>query len=367
MRFNYTELYELRNLFPEESLHKLDALLTESDTIDLEPWAMAERVGLDEKKTESLLHALEKKGLLTKKIVRHCHNCEAELKEEDIERGKCLACGSLFPDGAQPYEERVQYSRTARRSHDIGWVIALHGMNTRGRWQQELQWLIDLTYRRSIPYANWKYGKVWFTPIVIPLQRRMIRTLINRLREYQNEVKEQNEVSNPPDVIAHSFGTWLLGHALQEEPNLKVGYVVLTGCILRPDFDWKGLVDRGQVKAILNHYGLRDNWAKIAVYCIPDAGPAGRIGFLKPVGEFLYDISEPDFAHSDFFNGKKLKNVFETFWQPFFRGKIEDIVAAKTLRSHCAGWRPPPLLIRAPGSQIVIGLILVAFLAFIVL
>jgi serine/threonine-protein kinase len=58
-----------------------------------------------------------------------------------------------------------------------------------------------------------------------------------------------------PDIIAHSFGTWLVGHALESNPDIQVGRVVLTGSILRPDFNWKEHMPSGQVEAVLNHYG----------------------------------------------------------------------------------------------------------------
>jgi len=118
-----------------------------------------------------------------------------------------------------------------------------------------------------------------------------------------------------PDVIAHSFGTWLLGHALTRNPNLKVGRVILTGCILRPDFDWAALISRGQVQAVLCHVASRDGWASVAHYIIPDSGPSGVRGFndRTNIGHAVLK----DGAHSDFFLDEQMPKLFHDVWQPF--------------------------------------------------
>jgi len=134
---------------------------------------------------------------------------------------------------------------------------------------------------------------------------------------------EDNGFVGPPDVIAHSLGTWLIGHALQWNPSLVVGRVILTGSILRPDFDWAALIARRQVEAILNHYGTKDFWARVAHYVIPDSGPSGRRGFsLKaPVTQ----VRAEGFKHSDVFLDENLGNVFETVWRPFLTQPIGEL------------------------------------------
>ena len=78
-------------------------------------------------------------------------------------------------------------------------------------------------------------------------QRALTPGLIARIRRLSSETMNAG-FGGMSDVIAHSFGTWLLGHALRNDPTLKVGRIIPTGCILRPDFDWNELITRGQAR-----------------------------------------------------------------------------------------------------------------------
>lgn len=127
------------------------------------------------------------------------------------------------------------------------------------------------------------------------------------------------------------------------------------GCILRPDFDWVTLVQRGQVDAVLNHFGTKDFWARIAHYVIPDAGPAGRRGFdfydrawpetLRPEGQRrLFNVRAEGLRHSDFFQdaerGSTLARLFAEVWQPFLTTRnADDLARALPAEWPAERWR----------------------------
>jgi hypothetical protein len=110
-------------------------------------------------------------------------------------------------------------------------------------------------------------------------RRSLVRKLARQIEGLAGE-REHDRLGRRPDVIAHSFGTWMLGHALAstdpEVADLAVGRVVLLGSILRPNFPWAEIIARGRAEAVLNHYGTADSWAGIGGYVIYDAGPSGR-------------------------------------------------------------------------------------------
>jgi hypothetical protein len=118
-------------------------------------------------------------------------------------------------------------------------------------------------------------------------------------------------------VLAHSLGTLLLGKALLQNPRLRLGRVILTGCILPPDFPWTSLISEGRVNAVLNHRGTRDFWARIARFVIPDSGPTGRQGALDAA---VVDVPAEDFSHSQFFLDDKLPACYRNVWEPFWTG-----------------------------------------------
>jgi hypothetical protein len=197
-------------------------------------------------------------------------------------------------------------------------------------------------------------------------QRALIRGLNARIRRLSGETRETG-FGGIPDVIAHSFGTWLLGHALMDDQTLCVGRVILAGCILRPDFDWALLSQRGQVQAVLCHVATKDFWARVAHYIIPDSGPSGRRGFNDRL-----NVSHEVFQggrHSDFFKETEMPALFEHVWHPFLTAPaIQPVAIAKTLPSP--EWREVWWPFRATAFRIALlalagGVALIALAALV--
>ena len=280
----------------------------------------------------ALLAAVAADGALTVSSRWRCP-CEARciLSQTDLENECCPRTGKAFSadiDG-MPVEETV-YVRDARQTRDVRWVLALHGMNTRGAWQEEFAWMASRTYGHSVPVAIYKYGVVRPGAGLRFHQRLLTAELQVCIRRLSGETAEAG-FGGTPDVIAHSFGTWLLGHALQADPELRVGRVILTGCILRPDFSWAELIARRQVEAVLCHYATRDFWARVAHYVIPDSGPSGRVGFNDR--KHIVHKELPSGRHSDFFAEDKLGSFFEKAWQPFLTEPGNQIPAGDSSES----------------------------------
>lgn len=270
---------------------------------------------------------------------------------------RCATCRFEIPDNAQhqrycPNGHDITDSESLRRSwifafdaartRDVKWVLALHGMNTSGAWQEEFNWRVATAYGRSVPVAIYKYG------IVRPgaLSRWYLGRLTRDVNSKFDRLRGQTEADGfggPPDVIAHSLGTWLIGHALLQNSDLRIGRLILTGSILRPDFCWQALISKGQVQAVLNHYGTKDLWAGLAHFVIPDSGPSGRIGFTADAP--IVQVRASGFAHSDYFTNDNLPRVFEETWQPFLTSAETDLT---TLSIHeSAKWSESPWPLRA--------------------
>src|SRR5437870_7021689 len=109
------------------------------------------------------------------------------------------------------------------------------------------------------------------SPLIYFRQEMHRDRLLAYLRKLRNEMKAEG-YGERPDVIAHSFGTWLLAHAILADKAadpIRVGRVVLTGSIVRPDFNWRSLLDDGRVEAVLCHYGGGDIPVRLAQNSIP--------------------------------------------------------------------------------------------------
>jgi hypothetical protein len=229
-------------------------------------------------------------------------------------------------------------------------------MNTRGAWQEDFNWLLSRIYRHSVPVAIYKYGMIRPGAVLKFRQRALTRKLNERIRRLSRETTDSG-FGGVPDVIAHSFGTWLLGHALMEDETLRVGRIILTGCILRPDFDWELLLSRKQVEAVLCHFATKDIWARVAHYIIPDSGPSGRRGFNDHSSVSHAVLSNG--RHSDFFKNDLMPRLFENEWQPFLTGsKTQPDASDLPRQSWRQTWWPfRATLLRVLLLALIVGII----------
>lgn len=334
---------EIGRRYPPNLVSAVRSLFSKQERFSITATALAITAAAGEDDATSLLvqlcPPLEEEALLS------CPCCSLAITEEEASHDTCSSCGNVFAEHGGVKIAKI-FAYHSRRSRDVAWAIAIHGMNTRGAWQEQLNWRVSTTYSRSVPVAIYKYGIVRPGALWKPALLKKMRRIAAKVAVLQGD-SERGGFVGRPDVIAHSLGTWLIGHALRDDASLVVGRVILTGSILRPDFDWKALINRGQVEAVLNHYGTKDFWAAIAHFVIPDSGPSGRRGFNPDVP--VQQVRAEGFGHSDFFLDKNLPDVFEKIWRPFLSNP--NICSLPTAACE-EMWRPAPWLLRATALRI---------------
>jgi serine/threonine-protein kinase len=205
-------------------------------------------------------------------------------------------------------------------------VIPLHGIRTHAEWQRAFVTLTQETNLENLrerlpdvfycPFDEWSFGYFWLPSFLSPRKReqknKWFRYEYDRLLESKHaEIKN----TNYPSIVAHSFGTYILGHALIKYEYIKFDKLIFCGSILPRSFPWKTLIDRGQVSKIRNEYGTKDIWVRCAGWFIKRAGSSGYNGFDVEVDGkvnqkmFLY-------KHSEYFEKGHMRN----FWIPFLLG-----------------------------------------------
>src|SRR5205085_8790309 len=104
-----------------------------------------------------------------------------------------------------------------------------------------------------------------------------------------------------PSIIAHSFGTYIVGYAMTKYSHIRFDKIILCGCILPPAFDWTTLSANDQFDRALNDRGLDDAWVGMVGNVLSDGGPSGRDGFANPPNGVVEERSSGRLRHSDFF------------------------------------------------------------------
>lgn len=188
-------------------------------------------------------------------------------------------------------------------------VITVHGIRTTGAWQKELN---DVLEENDIRHSPFDYGYLKLAMFINPRRRDKE---IDRFRNWVSQyVNDEHQI---PSIIAHSFGTYIVANALLKYEELKLDSLILCGSIIDEDYPWGIIVERGQVRRVLNESGSKDIWAKLVPWVVKDAGSSGAKGFSKKVDGIVRDIHRSGFRHSDFFYSLHVQRV----WIPFLDGR----------------------------------------------
>jgi hypothetical protein len=325
----------------------------------------------------ALLERLVADGWLRHEQRFRCPNpdCDRVLTAEEAADAVCPNCNEPYERRGGVIEETI-FVRDLVPTRVVDWVIAIHGMNSPGAWQEAFSWLLGTTWGRSVPVAVYKYGIV-IPGVIMPWRRVTLRNeLREKLARLRNEARGQGFSGNP-DVVAHSFGTWLFGHILEEElkrapeTRLTFGRIILAGCVLRPDFDWKRFKDEGLVEDVLNHYGTKDVVVPLAHAAIYDSGPSGRRGFD---GNEVLNIRAEGSGHSDLFVIDKfvdgdthLEHSYKNYWRPFLTLPRNELNQLPDRVDPKEPWRPLPWPLRGTLFPLFVLPLLVALIALLVM
>ncbi len=198
-------------------------------------------------------------------------------------------------------------------------VVTVHGIRTHARWQRAFS---ETASRNGLHCRldRWNFGNFSLLQFLTPWSRQ---AKVGWFREvYHDEFHDLASAplsSERPSVVAHSFGTYILGNALLRYPYLRFNKVLLCGSILPDNFPWDVLIDRGQVQAVRNEFGARDGWTRAAQWFVPGTGPSGQSGFR--LQHERLEQERFDYSHSEYFE----KGHMSDNWMPFLKRRLSHI------------------------------------------
>lgn len=167
-----------------------------------------------------------------------------------------------------------QAVKSDRASQDEVFIL-VHGVMTIGDWQERLQLELKKDNRKIYPYEFNFYSAI------------KISNGISRRRKVKDFTAffEQTLIENPNskiNIIAHSFGTYLTVKALEKckLDNLsEVSNILLTGSVLRNDYNFTPIINKYSIKNIINDCGYNDIPLIFNKLFSFGLGNAGRVGF----------------------------------------------------------------------------------------
>jgi hypothetical protein len=202
-------------------------------------------------------------------------------------------------------------------------IFPLHGIRTRAQWQRAF---VDIAQQAgyNCRQEKWYFGRFSIFQFLSPWSRNAKVRWFRGVYDDEVNLRDLLKKEERPSIVAHSFGTYILGNALLKYPYIRFNKVILCGSILPCDFPWDQLIDRGQVQAVRNEYGVKDVWARRVAGFIPQTGPSGTRKFSREharleQAEFRYD-------HSEYFE----KGHMREYWIPFLEKDLDLIPPKET-------------------------------------
>lgn len=356
---------ELRERFNAKAVDSLIALLHSGQSPEIDPKLFRDQLveaGI-EADAVSLLDAAAEAALVERIAVWRCpeKNCRGVIDAGDASNRHCPHCGADFRETGDEPVEAVIYRGSKALSRDVPWLIAVHGFNTRGPWQEEFSWRVAHRFKYHAPVLIYKYGLVQLGVLF----RRRHRVLAQRLgQQIRNAVAlaRENRIAEPPDIVIHSFGSQLFRLLLESEEfsDFKFGRVIAVGSIIRPDFNWSYYLSNGRIEAVLHQCGGSDLAVPFAQFTIPGTGPGGRHGFNDPA---VVNVRNMQYGHSTAFSEAELARNLSRggLWDRFLREPLASF--SDPTQFTPAAWSPAFGFIRWLAHAIVVLTISMGLLA----
>jgi len=258
-------------------------------------------------------------------------------------------------------------------------VITIHGVNSKGEWQEEVANALGVFFDFDpIKYNHYRWffgtelvlnpfvwtslGALLIVAVVLGFVHGARETLLAigiilllsamgaypyrkwAVKTFRERLSKKFEKAGPPPcLIAHSFGTYLSGRALRDLSWPSYYRMILAGCVLDGDFPWQTLQGKNPPRfhEVRNEMAARDYVSRMAAWLdrlIPGFGSAGYSGFrgnsdcvhnvesandicgpcaTSKTKAIVHNIKCEELGHSDVFLGPAYAVIY---WLPFLWG-----------------------------------------------
>jgi hypothetical protein len=185
-------------------------------------------------------------------------------------------------------------------------VILVHGIRDFALWQTAIRSTLEEGGFRAEATNYGRFNLLEFLAPFSYFRKKAIDTVWNQIR-----IIKQNNEGALLSVVAHSFGTFVVSHLMQNNFDVRFHRVIFCGSVVRYGFPFEQFQNRFSAP-IVNEVGTRDIWPAIAESVTFGYGSAGTYGFRRPL---VRDRWHNKARHGYFLSAEFCK----TFWQPFLK------------------------------------------------
>ncbi|WP_152490667.1 DUF6932 family protein [Dickeya dadantii] len=197
-----------------------------------------------------------------------------------------------------------------------GVLVTIHGIMTHAEWNANI---IPIASSQGWIVAPYIYG--YTTPDIL-LNKGKRKEAVDAFRDWIYSIKQDFcRNGEAISVIAHSFGTYLIGAYLDgfnEVSPVRFNTIILTGSILNEGYDWESCIGY-KVARVRNEIAPNDQWVSLMqrnpsewLGLDPLFGQAGAKGFTSQ-SRILTQHTNKIFDHNNVIK----KDVITSMWMPF--------------------------------------------------
>jgi pimeloyl-ACP methyl ester carboxylesterase len=316
--------------FPREDIEKFDAFLFKNQNRAVRANRIADFLGADIDLTVDVLEAYAKNGAVTKRRKAICHMDDAVIEDEGDDTFTCDNCDKsysadevtfeevYFPktlDLPSPVEEPSNDNYGIARDDYEHVIVMVHGIRDVGAWQRTVSNALQAPKTEVIQFRFGLYPAIRFL-FPFNLSGTAVRKVVEKFRDVKAEYPNA-KIS----VIAHSFGTYVVLKALEQDPNLRLWKMVFCGSVANDQIRWvrfKNRIGDGVRPTrdfVVNDCGTGDFWPVFGAAFGWHYGMAGATGFSEEMvlNRFHQGTNRKAGHHSLYFNPDFVKK----YWKPF--------------------------------------------------
>ena len=208
-------------------------------------------------------------------------------------------------------------------------VLLVHGIRTQAEWQAMVREKIAVPDK--IEVVPIKYGyfdalRFWFP---FWTRRKPVEHVYTQIRVALQKARKRHPEARL-SIIAHSFGTYVIGEILRRGFDLQVHRLILCGCVLPEDYPWHQIQGRFDEDKVVNECGKADVWPVLAKSMTWGYGASGTHGF----GAVLVKDRFHAGGHGQYFE----PDFVARYWEPFLKEGVYEGTDFEVTMPPTAWW-----------------------------